>query len=243
VSEAEIRTLSAAIRRHGKATLLWISEANEDHPAETVERLDEGLLHGWISHFTPMDVVMTTDPMKWMPVLRRAWTMTHGGDPSNIRPHARPNLLPRAFGHWVGHDAATCDHIWHLPPCPLGGMAITHRLISQRPDGSPAYGCLVTDDLIPGEMYVASAYVWIPDDFAPTIVSMELHGTMSVYFKIADLSRRNCWQLTWVCGRMATDSTVMFPRIRVGGQLGAIMHSAGWRFEKGAVPRNMPLIG
>ena len=99
------------------------------------------------------------------------------------------------------------------------------------------------NDLVPREIYVASAYVWLPDEFSVTAVGMIMHGTATLYGEPADPSRRGVWQLVWVSARMAENSTSLTPRLQMVGPTGATVFSAGWRFELGAVPRNLPRIG
>ena len=53
MSEAEILPLSLALKRHGKARLLWVALAEQDRPAGTVEVVMPGLLKGYIDRFAP----------------------------------------------------------------------------------------------------------------------------------------------------------------------------------------------
>jgi hypothetical protein len=53
--EAEILALFMALRRHARHTLLWVTTAERDRPAGTVEVVMPGLLRGYIDRFAPED--------------------------------------------------------------------------------------------------------------------------------------------------------------------------------------------
>jgi hypothetical protein len=51
--EADIDRLVAALRRFGPNILLWVVEADAEHPAGTVEAKGTGLLKGYVDRFAP----------------------------------------------------------------------------------------------------------------------------------------------------------------------------------------------
>jgi hypothetical protein len=53
----QIRALSDALRNYGPNTLLWVTEADAEHPNGTVEHMYEGVIAGRIEKFAPPEAV------------------------------------------------------------------------------------------------------------------------------------------------------------------------------------------
>ena len=70
---ARIFRLHEAIRKRGPATtLLWVTEADEAHPAGTVEQVREGLLRGHIDALAPYDAAARAVYDGWERICVRA---------------------------------------------------------------------------------------------------------------------------------------------------------------------------
>jgi len=53
LSLEEMRALTDALRIYGPATVLWCELADEAHQPGTVERIEPGLLKGYMDRFAP----------------------------------------------------------------------------------------------------------------------------------------------------------------------------------------------
>ena len=71
---AELRRIHQAMRRYGPVTLLYVQLADPDHPPGSVDRLDEGLLVGYIDRFNlaPDGTVLPLSRDIWLQICRRA---------------------------------------------------------------------------------------------------------------------------------------------------------------------------
>jgi hypothetical protein len=71
-SERDIRDLVACLRRYGPNLLLWVSVADEGHPAGFVEYAGDGLLKGYVARFATYDDATDADFMSWNEMCRNA---------------------------------------------------------------------------------------------------------------------------------------------------------------------------
>jgi hypothetical protein len=72
--------LHGLIRAAGPSTLLWVVEHDPDHAPGLVERIDEGLLKGYIDQFTPYGRAAYGSYDVWMTICRNAkklWDAAH----------------------------------------------------------------------------------------------------------------------------------------------------------------------
>ena len=74
VRPEQVTSLSAAIRRYGPTTLLWVSLADEAHPPGAVEWLGEYLLAGWIDRFAPENNPQASSAV-WLTLCREAYRL------------------------------------------------------------------------------------------------------------------------------------------------------------------------
>jgi hypothetical protein len=72
LTEATILPLYAALNLYGDNTLLWVTTADGQHPAGTVERRMPGLLKGYVDRFAPYDNAHDLSFESWVSVCRRA---------------------------------------------------------------------------------------------------------------------------------------------------------------------------
>jgi hypothetical protein len=231
------------LRRHGPATLLWVTVADADHQAGTVEWIGEGLMRGWLRGFAPYDRATDVEPVGWMALLRRAWALRHLGDANAFPSVSRDNVLAADFGGWTGTSAASAEFVWTIPPLSGSGQVMKHVAVRETQPGEGIFGCLIREGLVPGGLYVASVHVWIASDSAVTSVGLVMLGRATLQTRSADLSVRNAWQLIWVSATLAECDAVAFPQLIFAGPAGATVHTTGWRLEAGAIPSGDQTMG
>jgi hypothetical protein len=71
-SETEIRELVDCLRRHGPNMLLWVSLADQTHPAGSAQYAGGGLLKGYVTRFAPYDDATSIDYSSWHAMCRNA---------------------------------------------------------------------------------------------------------------------------------------------------------------------------
>jgi hypothetical protein len=229
--------LDRHLRQHGPITLLWVTVADADHPAGTVEWMGEGFMRGWLQGFAPYIRATDLEPIGWMALLRRAWALRHLGDADAFAVTPRQNVLTPDFGGWTGTSSATAEFVWTIPS-PDGGQVMKHVSVLNNQPGEGIFGCLIRQGLASGRLYLASVHVWIASDSTATSVGILILGRASLQSRSADLSIRDAWQLIWVSATLAEGDAVAFPQLTFGGPAGSTVHTAGWRLEEGAIPRS-----
>lgn len=234
--ESSIRSLHAAMRQFGDVTLLWVCAADEGHLAGTVEWLDAGLMRGWLCRFAPYDRAVDVDLVSWLQLCRRAWALRYLDDASAYPRSRKTADGALDFAGWTGSGIGVSELSWEVRPRAAGRHVMRHRLISDNSDWQGLFGCLVRSGLHGDRLYVASAYVWLPQDFSGTSVGIALQGRPSLHGRGADLHVRSVWQRVWVSGYLDTSEPVAFPTLVVRGSGGTTIFSTDWRLETGAVP-------
>jgi hypothetical protein len=229
--------LSWHLRKHGPATLLWVTIADADHPCGTVEWIGEGLMRGWLRGFAPYDRAADLEPRSWLELLRRAWALRYLTDPNAFPSGDQKNLLSPNFDGWTGTPSATAEFVWSVPTPPDKGQVMKHVSIRGTETGNSIFGCLVKAGLSPGALYVASVYVWIEAVSTVTSAGIVLLGRATLRGHLADLNKRDTWQMIWVCAFLDDIDIVAFPQLTVAGPPGATVYSSGWRLEAGTFPR------
>jgi hypothetical protein len=237
--EPEIRSLSESLRRYGPATMLWVTLADEKHPQGTVEIIGDGLIRGWISKFSPHDHAPDIDAACWIELLRRAWALRYLGDAGALPAPAPINLLASNFGGWTGSSIAASEFAWDIPPPRHGVQVMKHVLLDDTSPGARVYGCQITENLVPGDLYVASAEVWFPADFTGRVVTMEILGRPSVIIKRANPKQTGVWQKIWTNARLADDRPIAYPSLFIAGQRGTTFYSVNWQLHRGGIPSGL----
>jgi tetratricopeptide (TPR) repeat protein len=99
LTETEINRLHAAVRAYGPSTLFYVCYADADHPAGTVTARADGLLIGYIEHFTfsPDNTPLGSVSRDWMELCERAYRLvTPAADPAPEPPAQRPRRVAHA---------------------------------------------------------------------------------------------------------------------------------------------------
>ena len=71
-AEPDVRDLVACLRRYGPNLLLWVSLADQHHPAGSIEYAGDGLLRGYVRRFAPYEAAGEIDHGPWHSVCRNA---------------------------------------------------------------------------------------------------------------------------------------------------------------------------
>jgi len=230
-----IKSLHAAMRRHGGASLLWVCAADRTHGAGHVEWLEEGLMRGWIAGFAAYDRATDVDAPGWLQLCRRAWALAHLGDANAYPVENKIGADAQNFGGWTGSSAAVAEFSWDVPPPPPGGSIMRHRLVVDAAQGKDIFGCLVRPARS-GTLYVASAYVRLPAASTATNVGLIINGRPTVGSGKFNAELRDVWQRIWVSAFTGSADALVFPRLVAFGPAGTALYSAGWCVEEGAIP-------
>lgn len=75
VPEEEIFPLAASLRHYGPNTLLFVTLADSQHPAGSVEFRAPGFLVGYVSRFAPTEDASDFDVAQWVRVCREAYRL------------------------------------------------------------------------------------------------------------------------------------------------------------------------
>ncbi|MCJ2073281.1 hypothetical protein MKK75_31605 [Methylobacterium sp. J-030] len=207
--------LAEAVRAHGPATLLRVTEAGPAWRPEPVRQVAERLIAGRVRRFAPVEQAWDVDLEPWMHLVDGAYALVRGGAPTCFDAAAFPEALA------------------------LSGRLRRHVGRHREPALS-AFTRAVDPTRFRGDaVYVFSSWVWIPKDFAGNRV-FAAAGYARLGWRDADLSRRGCWQRVWAAGRLRPDQ----PREPVGlGMIGTRRDdfwSIGARFAEGPIPGDTP---
>jgi hypothetical protein len=234
--EASIRLLGKALRDIGPVTLLWVSLADDTHPAGSAKWLDDGIMHGRMRHLAPYHDAYDADLGGWITVLRSAWALRYLGDSNAFPRSPTTSVLLTDFGGWTGTPKATAEFEWGIPASPSRGQIMKHVLIEECGPGTGIFGCLIRTNLTPAAVYVASAFVWLPDQFKGDGVGLAMHGTPRLYRSGANAKMTGVWQFVWAVTRTVNENPFAFPMLYVAGPAGTMLFTSGWRLEAGAIP-------
>lgn len=243
---AAMRTLHAALRRHGRATLLWLTLADGREPIGTVQVIEPGLLHAQIDRFAAFFDQPDLNLQAWLEICRGARLLRLiEAPPGTTRRPPRPlvagNLLRQtqdfAGDWWRKEQIATSQPTALLAPPVPGTTIMTHRLNQDtRWETAAIFGRYVPEGLVSGQVYVASLHVWVPQDFDGSLIGMVFDGFASGRTVNADLSLRGIWQRIWVQAMIPAEMSAANPSLCVIGPAGSLVHTSCWKLEQGAAP-------
>jgi hypothetical protein len=240
---ADAARLLAALRRFGPATLLWLTEADADHPPGSVRVIADHLLHGRIDHFAPPRNAQSTSFTCWVDVCRGAYVLWTSGAPVGTCVPA-PRHVDQRANLLLKQPAGAA--LSGEPRCVLLKEQIDIEILCGRPidraanteticrhvltsDQRGTVGARVVG-LAPGAIHTFS--IWYKSDAVMKSVGVELAGCRTLRMRRLSEGPTHMWQRLEVSGA-APESGVMFPRINVHGNAGAVFYSANWRFEAG----------
>ncbi len=166
----------------------------------------------------------------------RPTSRADSGQPS---PPVRRNLLPApqllAGQGWATLGDAQARANAHEAPTFAGSCVMEHTLPLQPKGGDGfVFGCHLPSGLVSGEVYTASASIWIPRDFRGSHVAILFVGYRYEVLAAASLSRRGEWQNIQASARIPTGASNAFPALSVVGSPGDKIYSAGWKVEQAA---------
>lgn len=73
----KILSLHDAMKRHGNCKLLWVTDADETHPAGTMEMIGDGLIHGYLGRLAPSDAAAMAPFDEWTDLCDRVHRLVH----------------------------------------------------------------------------------------------------------------------------------------------------------------------
>ncbi len=76
LDEPEVERLAARLRAFGPNLLLWVEEADEAHPAGSVETRGKGLIKGYVDRFAPYDNATAISHEPWFRMCDEAYRLT-----------------------------------------------------------------------------------------------------------------------------------------------------------------------
>lgn len=83
------------LRGYGPNHLLWVVEADADHPPGSVEQIEEGLFRGHIGRLAPYDATHLFQFDTWVQLCRTTLTLARGMEPAPLAPApATSNFAP-----------------------------------------------------------------------------------------------------------------------------------------------------
>jgi hypothetical protein len=75
MSDDDVLKLARSVNRYGRNVLLYVCDVAPDHRRFTVEKLDDGLMIGFIDHFAPRHGALIFNNTGWEAVCRSALAM------------------------------------------------------------------------------------------------------------------------------------------------------------------------
>lgn len=166
------------------------------------------------------------------------------------RPEAEPvatNLLRRQHidvaqgwsGPWRSPAAISTALPTAGPHEAPRSKVFSHRLVDETTSAGPAiFGFTIPHGFAPGEVYVVSAYIYVPDGTDVAGISAVMAGYQSLRVGRADTTIRNRWQRIFTAARVPDDLMRAVPSLHVVGRAGAELYSAGWQVEIGWNPKS-----
>ena len=243
--QQDIEALHRALRRRGPATLLWVVREDRDHRTGTVEVLNDGLLKGYIDRFASTGDVHSLSGA-WYDLCRNAYAAWRADclPGTVISPGGRraiSNLVLRsdtfAGPGWRAAAVAASGISGDVPPLHPGSQVCVHQLREANgPANLNVHYHYVPQGLIGRELYVGSIHVWLPEDFAGTVVAAMFEGFATVRSQPADPARRGQWQRIWVAARIPDGQAAANLALTLIGPQGCRIYTTAWQLERGGTP-------
>jgi hypothetical protein len=244
----EAKTLLAAMSEYGPATLLWVVEADADHPPGSVELIAPRLLCGRIDRFAPYTDAYSINFSCWTRICRNAhalWKLNAGigsalrapepqADTENllqegILARIENDPLPRVIPMDQGAKTTVLQGKHHLRK--PGTQTICRHELTVDTGGT--VGTRVSG-LDVDQPYTLSVWYRPGSNGKLEHVMVNLPGAKHVRVRRPDANLRSAWQRLEVSA-IVPENGVMFPRLSFKGSIGTTFETANWRFEKGLV--------
>ncbi len=241
--------LHSALRRYGPNTLLWVVPEDEMHRRGTVEVIADGLLKGYIDRYAPYTMAVDLSHV-WLDICRHALALWKGQCAigtvvTGNRAAVSTNLLRREHlenglgwsGVWSAPSAASEHSTAAGPPFVPVNRVLQHQLVADTTYRSGSiFGYTIPDGLVPTALYVASMFVFIPQDADLDCADVVVAGQPAIEKTGADTKLREVWQRIWTAFRIPSDQPRCALSLYVVGRTGASVRSAGWQLELGCEP-------
>ena len=111
LSADDLTDLRLAIAAYGPAKLLWVQAARPGHPPNTVVKVDDRLLVGFVRRLALREQVPDLDLASWLTVLRKAYALSQGAGLEVTEPLTQTELI---FGKH-GNSAGCVGFGWSAP--------------------------------------------------------------------------------------------------------------------------------
>jgi Glycosyltransferase 61 len=119
----QVQPLLEILRRLGPNTLLWVVEADEEHPPGTIEALEPDLIKGYIARFAPYEGVTNIHYASWFEVCWQADEFRHPHLAAPDR-EAEPEAPERAL--------SAMERLARNPPAPPLPAPVAKRKAGSR---------------------------------------------------------------------------------------------------------------
>ena len=225
--------LARALRAHGPVTLLWVEEADADHPPGSVEVVEPKLLCGRVDRFAPYGNAHDINLVTWMDLLCNAVRLTSGE-----RLVAEANR-PLAAGHnWAMTERAERETV-SAPRFP-GAKTQRLRLLMDTERAFSAVAMrLLAPEIVPRTLITFSLWVLVPDAFKGSVVDIFFTNCSVGYVGHADLRKREVWQRIFASTRLPKEQPRAAVGIRITGCKGDTIYIASWHLETGCIPNRL----
>jgi hypothetical protein len=107
----DLTDLQLALAAYGPATLLWVQAARPGHPPNTVVKVDDRLMVGFVRRLASRDDVPDLDLDSWLAMLRTAYKLSLGIAPAPTSQRPQTQIV---FGK-DGNTAGCTGYGWSAP--------------------------------------------------------------------------------------------------------------------------------
>jgi hypothetical protein len=108
----DLTDLRLALAAYGPANLLWVQAARPGHPPNSVVKVDDRMMVGFVRRLAPREQVPDLDVESWLAMLRKAHALSMGINPDATAPPGPP--IEIVFGK--GGSATECTgYGWSAP--------------------------------------------------------------------------------------------------------------------------------
>jgi hypothetical protein len=132
LSAGDLTDLRLALAAHGPATLLWVEAARPGHPPNTVVRVDDRLMVGFVRQLARRDNVPDLDLESWLVMLRKAYAVHTGGSPAADKRLTRTEVV---FGR-AGNAEGCTGEGWSAPEEGFTWMVGDRSVLTLRNPGT-----------------------------------------------------------------------------------------------------------